>query len=105
MEMNDVTFIILKTVLAICSALITGYLLPYLKTKFQNEKYTKVEKIITTAVKAVEQTLSDPGMGEKKKEVVFSYMYHWMTKNGIFVDEEQLNQLIEACVFQMNKEE
>lgn len=99
--MNDVTFIILKAVITVCAALITAYVIPYLKVKLTDARYEKLLKIVVTAVEAAEQTFDASGMGAAKKEDVISFVTEWMLDHGISITQEQLDKLIEAAVFEM----
>ena len=101
--MNDLTFNILKLVISIVAALIGVYLVPYLKNKLADEKYAQLLSMVEVAVRAAEQTLGS-GDGYLKKEEVMRVVVIWMADNGIKISEEQLNQLVEAAVFNMNLE-
>ncbi len=101
--MNDVTFMILKLVISVCMALVTVYLIPYIKTLKEDKRYDQLISMVETAVKAAEQTWkSEPG--EYKKSEVLTYVAHWMEENGIKVTQEQLDQLIECAVYRMKQE-
>lgn len=98
--MNDITFIILKLVISVCAALITVYVIPYLKTLRQDRRYASLFDAVEVAVKAAEQTWKSE-TGEYKKSEVLTYVAHWMEENGIKVTQEQLDQLIECAVYRM----
>ena len=99
--MNDFTFILLKIVVSVCSALIAVYLIPYLKNKLHEDKYAQLLEIIELAVKAAEQTVKGSKMGTVKKDYVLDFVSGWMADNGIVISQEQLSSLIEAAVFNM----
>ena len=101
--MNDLTFNILKIVVSVVAAIIAFYLVPYIKNKLAEDKYSQLLLMVTIAVQAAEQTIGD-GKGSLKKAEVISFVSNWMTNNGITISEEQLSQLIESAVFQMNLE-
>lgn len=98
--MNDITFIILKVVVSICAALVTVYLIPYLKTLRQDRRYASLLDMVEIAVRAAEQSLKAE-TGEFKKSEVLAYVCHWLENNGIKIDMEQLDKLIECAVYQM----
>ena len=102
--MNEITFDILKIVVSVCAALITAFVIPYLKTVSEDKKYKKLVDMVEVAVKAAEQTFRETGQGAAKKEEVTSFVVAWMREHGISITQEQLSQLIEAAVYQMNKE-
>lgn len=101
--MNDITFIILKVVVSICAALVTVYLIPYLKTLQQDRRYASLLDMVEIAVRAAEQSLKAE-TGEFKKSEVLAYVCHWLENNGIKIDMEQLDKLIECAVYQMKQE-
>lgn len=98
--MNDVTFIILKLVVSVCAALVTVYLIPYIKTLREDKRYAQALDIVQTAVRAAEQSLKNES-GEFKKSEVLTFCAHWMDEHGIYISQEQLDHLIECAVFQM----
>ena len=51
------------------------------------------------AVAAAEQIYVGSGRGEEKK----AYVIDWLRSHGITVDEEKLDALIEAAVYELNQ--
>ena len=98
--MNDVTFAILKIVVSVCAALVTVYLIPYIKTLREDKRYAQALDIVQTAVRAAEQTCKDD-TGEFKKSEVLSFVCQWLEKNGVKMEMSQLDRLIECAVYQM----
>lgn len=101
--MNDVTFIILKLVVSVCAALITVYVIPYLKTLRQDRRYASLLDAVEVAVRAAEQTFKESGQGARKKEEVLTFVREWMQSHGISISSYQLDQLIECAVYRMKK--
>lgn len=101
--MNEVTFEILKIVVIICSCLISVYLIPYLDTLKKDKKYGQVIEIIEVAVKSAEQVIGS-GQGSLKKAEVVKFVSEWLTRNGIKIMEDQIDQLIECAVYKMKQE-
>ena len=101
--MNDFTFNILKIVIAVAVAMIARYLVPYIKAKIEEDKYAQLVVLVHTAVQAAEQTLG-PRDGALKKEQVVKFITEYMNKVGVIITDKQLDNLIEAAVFQMNLE-
>lgn len=99
--MNDVTFMILKIVVSVAVALITVYVVPYLKELKNNEEYSALFEMVEVAVHAAEQTIKTGGAD--KKEAVMMYLTEWAKAHNITVSQEQINQLVEAAVFSMNQ--
>lgn len=103
--MDEFTFTLLKVVISVCAALISVYLIPYLRAKLTDAKYENILSVVDTAVRAAEQVFR---RGEKqgpiKKAEVLKFMHEWLEKNKIKITEEQLSQLIECCVWDLNQE-
>ena len=80
-------------------AIITGVLIPYIKTKTTREQRESIYTIVFHAVKAAEQLLkkNDP-TGEKRKEYVINYL----SNKGVKLTIEDLDVLIEAAVRELN---
>ncbi len=102
--MNDITFMVLKVVISICTALVTVYLIPYIKTLKEDKRYAQLLAMVETAVKAAEQTWKSE-TGQYKKSEVLSFVAHWMEENGVKVTQEQLDQLVECAVYRMKQGE
>ena len=102
--MNEWTFMLLKVVVSVCAAVITAYLIPYLRTLVHDKRYAALIDIVALAVRAAEQTIKESGQGALKKEKVIEFVREWMNKQGIDITYEQLSDLVEACVYQMKQE-
>lgn len=102
--MNEITFNILKIVVAVATVLISAYVIPLLKVKVTDAKYQRLLEIVEIAVRAAEQTIKGSGHGAIKKDEVINYVTNWMLSHGIDITDEQLDQLIEAAVYAMNNE-
>lgn len=103
--MNDITFDILKVVISICAALVTVYVIPYLKTLKEDRRYAQILDMVEVAVRAAEQTIKGAGKGVEKKKEVENIIYAWLMEKGIEITPEQINQLIECAVYQMKQEQ
>lgn len=101
--MSEIAFNILAMVISVCCALIAAYILPYLRNKLNDEKYGQLLEMINIAVRAAEQIYKESGMGKIKKEQVIAIVTSWMNEHGISISTAQLDQLIEAAVYELNK--
>lgn len=101
--MNDLTFNILKIVVSVVMALVAYYVIPYIKRRIESDKYNELLKMINVAVQAAEQSVKGKGMGALKKENVTTFIKSWLAQVGLNITDEQLDQLIEAAVFELNK--
>lgn len=96
--MNDMIVKIALAVLSIVSAVVTGVLIPYLRTKIDGEKRKRYHDIVLIAVKAAEQIFRGSKTGQAKKE----YVLKRLKAMGIALSEEELNMLVEAAVKELN---
>lgn len=101
--MNNITFDVLKIVISVCAALITVYAVPYLKALKEDSRYESLVDMVEVAVRAAEQTFKQSGQGAQKKEEVLNFISEYMTTHGLSISSYQLNQLIEAAVYQMKQ--
>nr|DAD74270.1 MAG TPA: holin [Siphoviridae sp. ctFy320] len=90
---------IISAVIALISALVSAFLIPWLKTKIDANKLQTIKTYVEIGVKAAEQlyTATD---GEEKK----AYVINFLAEHGIRFDVSTINQLIEAAVLQLHHE-
>ena len=93
----DITDIIEAAVVLI-SALITTFLLPYLRQRLSDEKRQKLIFWIETAVKAAEQLYGSKA-GQQKKEYVVAFLL----SKGIVANIDEVTALIESEVYKLTK--
>lgn len=87
--MIDLTDII-EALLGLLAAIITMYVIPWIKSKTTNEQQAKIEAALRVAVYAAEQ-LYGAGNGEQKLE----YAAEYLRSHGYEVDDDA----IEAAVY------
>ena len=95
----DLTQVVIALI-GLCSALITGYLIPYIRSKLTTEQEKKLRALVKVAVAAAEQIFKGSNLGEQKKQ----YVINWLTENGINVDSQKLDAIIESTVYEVTKE-
>ena len=91
-------FNILQVVLAIVSIVVTGILIPLIKTKISKTDLEKALVITDIAVKAAEQIYKETGQGVIKKKYVIDYL----KRSGLNLTDEEINALIESAVKELN---
>lgn len=101
--MDDITMILLKVVISVCAALITAYVLPYIKTLKDDARYAKVIEVVELAVRAAEQVIRDPKSGQIKKARVLKVVRKWLGEHNIDISEDEIDQLIESAVYAMKQ--
>lgn len=97
--MNTVTYQIATLVISLIGVILTGLVVPLIKTKINKDKLTVVEMWVNVAVAAAEQIFSAPAQGASKK----MYVIEFLKSKGITITEQELDVLIEAAVFELNK--
>ena len=88
---------ILEAVATLAVALVTTFVVPYIKSKTTLEQQTQINAWVRIAVTAAEQVYEGPGQGDKKK----AYVLTWLAGHGIAVDEDKLDAMIEAAVYEL----
>ena len=97
--MKDYT-LLFEGVLTILFALVTMYVIPWIKTKVSAEELTEVIKWVKIAVQAAEMIYKESGMGKAKKDYVLTFL----ADKGIKYDERQIDLLIESAVLELKRE-
>jgi len=94
--MFDATTII-EAVFALIGIVITAVVIPYIKSKTTNQQRTEINAWVKIAVTAAEQIYIGTGRGVEKK----SYVLDWLHVHGITFDENKLDAIIEAAVYDL----
>lgn len=100
--MNDTIQVIVRFVFLAAFLLISGIVLPYIKTLKDFKEMDLIVKTINMAVKAAEQTIKGSGKGQLKKAEVKEVVNAWLSKVGITVSDELIDVIIEDAVYVMN---
>ena len=90
---------IISAVIALISALVSAFLIPWLKTKIDANKLQTIKTSVEIGVKAAEQLYAATD-GEEKK----AYVINFLAEHGIRFDVSTIDQLIEAAVLQLHHE-
>ncbi len=96
--MVDLTDIIVA-VLTLISALISAFVIPYLKTKVDSGKFEKIKAWVKVAVEAAEMIYVGVGRGEEKK----AYVLEFLQNKGFTIDMTSIDNLIESAVLELKK--
>lgn len=97
--MRDLTPIF-EAIITLLAAIITVYVIPYIRKKFSAEDLNTILEWVRIAVEAAEQIITESGMGAKKK----AFVKDFLAEKNIIVDVDKMDLLIEAAVHNMNKE-
>ena len=98
--MTDLTPIV-NAVIALIAAIITTFLIPWIKSKIDAAKLAQIIEWVGIAVRAAEQIYNESGMGEKKKQ----YVLDFLADKGFTLDPNSINAMIEAAVKNLNIEQ
>lgn len=90
---------IISAVIALISAIVSAFLIPWLKTKIDANKLQTIKTYVEIGVKAAEQLYAATD-GEEKK----AYVINFLAEHGIRFDVSTIDQLIEAAVLQLHHE-
>lgn len=106
-NLADITPIILA-VIALCTVVLTSFVIPKLKAKHPQEEIDKAlnqlevyKNVAMLACRMVEQLY--PGMAQIKFNEARNFMIDYLTKAGIKIDEDQVTAAIESAVLEINK--
>ena len=99
---------IILAVIALCTVLLTSFVIPKLKAKHPQEEIDKAlnqlevyKNVAMLACRMVEQLY--PGMAQIKFNEARNFMIDYLTKAGIKIDEDQVTAAIESAVLEINK--
>lgn len=96
--MIDLTLIV-ESIITLAIALVTAFLIPYLKNKISEEKFAELQTWVVVAVEAAEMLYTGTGRGEVKKQ----YVLDFLDSKGYKIDFESVEALIEAAVLDLQK--
>lgn len=99
--MRDIYIEIAKLVLMILAALVTRYLIPWLKAKTQSETMSVLIDWAMQAVLAAEQA-HQAEAGPERKAIVTKFIKKILQQKNIALSDEEIDVMIEAAVKQMN---
>ncbi len=85
---------IANAAITLATALITAFLIPYIKSRTTTEQQAQIKAWARIAVSAAEQIYTGPGRGTEKKE----YVQHFLQSKGYKMDFDTLDTLIESEV-------
>lgn len=100
--MDERIFNIILLLIPILGAIITGYIIPFIKAKVGEQNLATITKWIGYAVKAAEMIFREEKQGVEKKEYVVNFINKLFNKTKVVITREQIEVLIEAAVKEMN---
>lgn len=89
---------IMLSIITICGALISAYVVPYVNSRIGAEKLAILENYVRVAVRCAEQVFSKEQWQDKKLYVTTVARDFINTKLGIELSETELDTIIEGIV-------
>lgn len=97
----DLTQIIIALI-ALCSALITGFVIPWIRNKVSAQKWEDLQKFAKVAVDVTEQ-LAKKSEITNKFEFAKTRVVEELNKHGLTFDSESIENAIESAVLNLTK--
>lgn len=95
--LKDIT-VIIEIAVTVISAVLTGFLIPLVRSKMTNERKERLEFWLSVAVKAAEQLFRNKEKaGTQKKDYVISFLL----SKGLVFDVDEVTALIESEVYKL----
>lgn len=96
----DVTEIVVA-VIGLIGAILTGWAIPYLKSKTTKDKWSMVISWAKTFVQAAEVLYDGSGRGEEKREYVLAKLREKCKEHNISYNEEEIRATLESAFLAM----
>lgn len=96
----DLTMIA-NAIIALAAAIITTYIIPWIRSKTTENQRREIFAWVDVAVKAAEQIYNGPGRGAEKKRFVLKYL----AEKGYTLDDKSVEIALEAAVKEITERE
>lgn len=101
--MDNRLFEVILALIPVLGAIITYFIIPYIKTNMDSAKLAQYKEWATLAVKSAEMLWRETGHGEDKKTYVVNFLTDMFNSGKNTITEEQMNVLIESAVKEMKE--
>ncbi len=101
--MSDVLFKVIISLIPVIGAIITGFIIPYIKTKISSEQLDEISKWVSKAVQAAEVLFDTPKSGEEKREYVINFIDSLFNSKKEIITKDQIRILLEAAWKEMTE--
>lgn len=99
MNTIDITPVV-NAVIALAATVVSVFLIPWIKSKTTAQRRSELVAWAKIGVAAAEQIYVGQGRGDEKKQ----YVLEFLKSKGFDLNEESVNNAIEAAVKQLNTE-
>lgn len=100
--MNDALFKVILLCIPVIGAIITGFLIPLIKSKTSSEQLKKIVEWIGNAVNAAEILFNVPKSGDEKREYVINFIDRMFNSKREVITKDQIRVLLESAVKTMH---
>lgn len=90
---------IVEAVIALAAAVVTVFVVPWIKSKTTAAQREEINEWVKTAVTAAEQVYKETGKGKEKK----AYVLKFLEEKDLKIDGESVDLMIESAVKNMNE--
>ena len=100
---NELVSVIIKSIVAILSVVVTTVIVPYIKQRLGDDKYAELTNYVEWAVRSAEM-LYTPEEWAEKKAYVMNYIIAKAGELKIELTENDINVLVEGIVHLVKKD-
>lgn len=101
--MNENLLNIILLCIPVLGAVITSFVIPFLKANIDAKRLEEIMKWISKAVRAAEVLFDVPQSGEKKREYVIDFIDKTFNSKKEMITKKQIRILLEAAWKEMNE--
>lgn len=99
---SEITKVILQAILSVIAVIITGYLIPWLKSMIGDDKFETLVDFTAFAIRAAEQTYT-PEQWQAKKAYVLKCVEDKAHELGLELSAVDIENIIEGLVNEIKK--
>lgn len=103
--MNDNLFRVIMALIPVFGVVLTGFIVPYIKTKISDTQMNEIGKWVDKAVQAAEVLFDAPKSGEAKREYVINFIDKMFNSKKEIITKDQIRILLEASWKEMTAKE
>lgn len=101
--MNETFFNMVILCIPIISTVITGFIIPYLRTKISAAQMDEISNWVKKAVQAAEVLFDAPKAGEEKRKYVIDFIDQMFNRKKEIITRDQIRILLEAAWREMTE--
>ena len=101
--MDEKIFNIIIAIIPVLMAIVTGFVVPLLRTKIGDAKLANITKWITYAIQCAEMLYkNETGKGLEKKQFVVDFIDDMFNSKKEVITKEQINVIIESIITELD---